>query len=490
MKSTRFRALLVAALFALLASACGGSDSTSPDAAGNATTEADSGDTADAALGVTPVPNPDGTDTDSSDAGDAEAGDESGDAGDDAAPPAAPFDPQVDTTNFVRALFNVEPSAEAVDCILNEAEQRPNLDEAIRAGNPVFASFGDDLLYDVTTSLNGCVDPLSLGGWAMEAAGPTGEVRETAPACFAEDFADPELGDELFHTFVALSFQYRYDPEVVPAMTDTLARCVPVTGLAPFFANQAEAESNYETVIDRECFVERVGDPAVSEEFWATLIDGSSPPTLVVQPYLAECAEILHEDLLDAVPADFEAWSGTGALAGVAPPARVSVYSASAPMTIDPAGTYTAVLATGGGEIRIRLFADSAPVTVNNFVMLARDGYYDQTVFHRVLADFMAQGGDPTGTGTGGPGYIFEDETEGGPPLDRAGLLAMANTGADSNGSQFFITFAPTEWLTGNHTVFGEVIEGMEIVDAIQLRNPDFPEGRGQILESVTIVEG
>jgi cyclophilin family peptidyl-prolyl cis-trans isomerase len=126
---------------------------------------------------------------------------------------------------------------------------------------------------------------------------------------------------------------------------------------------------------------------------------------------------------------------------------------------------------------------------VNNFVQLAREGFYDNTTFHRVLDGFMAQAGDPTGTGRGGPGYRFEDEVDGGAALDRKGLLAMANSGPDSNGSQFFITFAETDFLTGLHTLFGEVTQGIEIVDAIELRDPASPTGPGQLVESITIIE-
>ena len=112
---------------------------------------------------------------------------------------------------------------------------------------------------------------------------------------------------------------------------------------------------------------------------------------------------------------------------------------------------YEAVLATGGGEVRIELFADSAPLTVNNFVQLARDGFYDNIVFHRVLAGFMAQAGDPTATGTGNPGYQFADEFESGAAMDRKGLLAMANTGPNTNGSQFFITLSPQHYAQKPH---------------------------------------
>ena len=141
-----------------------------------------------------------------------------------------------------------------------------------------------------------------------------------------------------------------------------------------------------------------------------------------------------------------------------------------------------ATLVTSKGTIRVRLLPDHAPMTVDNFVGLAtgakewrdpRDGkkktepMYDGTVFHRVIPEFMIQGGDPTGTGTGGPGYEFEDEVAGGPGFSKPGYLAMANAGPGTNGSQFFITEAPTTWLTGKHTIFGEVIEGMEVVNEI-----------------------
>jgi peptidyl-prolyl cis-trans isomerase A (cyclophilin A) len=148
------------------------------------------------------------------------------------------------------------------------------------------------------------------------------------------------------------------------------------------------------------------------------------------------------------------------------------------------AGTY-AVFSTTEGKITIRLFETDAPLTVKNFIELAEgakewihpgtraksnDKLYDGTIFHRVIPDFMIQGGDPTGTGMGGPGYRFQDETKGSPhKFDKPGLLAMANSGPNTNGCQFFITVAPTTWLTGNHTIFGEVVEGMDVVNKIVL---------------------
>jgi peptidyl-prolyl cis-trans isomerase A (cyclophilin A) len=164
-----------------------------------------------------------------------------------------------------------------------------------------------------------------------------------------------------------------------------------------------------------------------------------------------------------------------------------------------------AVLETSEGKIVCRLYEKEAPKTVANFVELAegkrewihpttrkkgKERLYDGTVFHRVIPAFMIQGGDPAGTGFGGPGYQFEDETKGSPhKFDKAGKLAMANAGPNTNGSQFFITVAPTDWLTGNHTIFGEVVEGQKVVDKIV----SVPRGRNDkptkdvILNSVTI---
>jgi peptidyl-prolyl cis-trans isomerase B (cyclophilin B) len=155
-------------------------------------------------------------------------------------------------------------------------------------------------------------------------------------------------------------------------------------------------------------------------------------------------------------------------------------YSAPPPMTIDPSKSYTATFETSRGSIIVDLFAKDAPKTVNNFVFLARDGFYDGTVFHRVIPDFMVQGGDPTGTGSGGPGYRFEDETKGSPHKHQVGTLSMANAGPNTNGSQFFITHVVTDWLNGKHTVFGKVQSGQDIVNAIK---------QGDTLTSVKIEE-
>lgn len=155
-------------------------------------------------------------------------------------------------------------------------------------------------------------------------------------------------------------------------------------------------------------------------------------------------------------------------------------YSAPPEQTIDQQKKYTATFDTTRGTIVCELFAKDAPKTVNNFVFLAREGFYDGTVFHRVIADFMIQGGDPTGTGRGGPGYRFEDETKDNPNQHAPGTLSMANAGPNTNGSQFFITHVATDWLNGKHTVFGTVLSGKDVVDSVK---------QGDELKSVKIQE-
>lgn len=143
-------------------------------------------------------------------------------------------------------------------------------------------------------------------------------------------------------------------------------------------------------------------------------------------------------------------------------------YASAPDMQVETARTYKAVIETEKGSIEIELFPEHAPKTVNNFVFLARDGFYDGVVFHRVIAGFMVQGGDPTGSGRGGPGYRFEDEFEGNPLRHERGVISMANAGPGTNGSQFFITHGPQPHLDGRHTVFGKVSKGLDVVDAIQ----------------------
>jgi len=158
-------------------------------------------------------------------------------------------------------------------------------------------------------------------------------------------------------------------------------------------------------------------------------------------------------------------------------------------MVIDPEKEYQVTLQTDKGDIVLNLFADKAPKTVNNFVFLAKEGFYDGTIFHRVIADFMAQGGDPTGTGRGGPGYRFQDEFNAQLRHDQPGRLSMANAGPNTNGSQFFITHVPTPWLDNKHSVFGQVTDGMDVLLSIPPRDPMSPEYPGVKINSIAVTE-
>jgi peptidyl-prolyl cis-trans isomerase B (cyclophilin B) len=149
-------------------------------------------------------------------------------------------------------------------------------------------------------------------------------------------------------------------------------------------------------------------------------------------------------------------------------------------LEIDPARNYRATVETNRGNIVLELYPTYAPKTVNNFVFLARQGFYDGLKFHRVISNFMIQGGDPLGTGTGGPGYKFEDEVANNPLKHETGVISMANAGANTNGSQFFITHSPQPHLNGRHTVFGKVLEGQEVVNAVK---------QGDVIQKVTIAE-
>ena len=167
----------------------------------------------------------------------------------------------------------------------------------------------------------------------------------------------------------------------------------------------------------------------------------------------------------------------------------VAQYS-EPPLNIDTTRQYFAnVKMAKGGEFIIQLYPDKAPKTVNSFIFLSCKGYFEGITFHRVLQGFMAQGGDPTGTGGGGPGYEFANE-DSDLTFDKAGVVAMANAGRDTNGSQFFITFGPTPQLNGGYTIFGQVVEGMEVVNGITLRDPNQnPTFEGDAIETITITE-
>ena len=204
-------------------------------------------------------------------------------------------------------------------------------------------------------------------------------------------------------------------------------------------------------------------------------------------------ASTTSQDLfaLTAGPTSAVAATPAAASATQLPTVVKTLKYASAPaMSVDKNKQYTATFTMAkGGQFVIQLYPDKAPITVNSFVFLARQHFFDGVTFHRVLQGFMAQGGDPTGTGSGGPGYQFVNEKSD-LTFDKAGLVAMANSGADTNGSQFFITFSPQPTLNGGYTIFGQVTSGMDVVNAIRLRDPlQNPTYPGDAIATVAIAE-
>jgi peptidylprolyl isomerase len=196
---------------------------------------------------------------------------------------------------------------------------------------------------------------------------------------------------------------------------------------------------------------------------------------------------------VEGTPAPAEATPAPAQSAPTPAPATgaVKTYSAAPPMTIDPKKTYMATITTPRGDIEIKLRPDLAPQTVNSFVFLSREGFYNGLTWHRVIQGFMAQGGDPEGTGGGGPGYNIPAEFTDKVLFDRPGIVAMARRGDDVNsaGSQFFITTAPYPSLNQQYTIFGEVVKGQEIADGIPLRDPEAAPPPGEQIVKITITE-
>ena len=199
-----------------------------------------------------------------------------------------------------------------------------------------------------------------------------------------------------------------------------------------------------------------------------------------ILPLFAACAGE------DSTPTPTSAPTSTPSVAGMLGPGDSPAPPVGA---LDTSKSYTATFKTEKGDFTVELFDDEAPLTVENFVNLARIGYYDGVTFHRVIDGFMAQGGDPTGTGGGGPGYRFKDEFSPSRRHDGPGVLSMANAGANTNGSQFFITFEATPHLNDLHSVFGKVIEGMSVVNSLTVRDPGTATKPGDAIVTVEISE-
>ena len=218
-------------------------------------------------------------------------------------------------------------------------------------------------------------------------------------------------------------------------------------------------------------------------EFAQQAFDENASIPILYTPFLIFDDQIWDKD----IPPNFEYLSTVLELTLL----KKRQFTECPPMVIDPLKNYSAILHTENGDITIELYAEDAPLAVNNFVFLANEGWYDGVTFHRVLPGFVAQAGDPTGTGLGGPGYAFENEISDDLSFDRAGVVGMANAGPDTNGSQFYISLAPVPHLDGGYTIFGQVIAGMDVVESITPRDPQQGSSLppGDKIVSVTIVE-
>jgi|GEM_PF-344318 len=261
----------------------------------------------------------------------------------------------------------------------------------------------------------------------------------------------------------------------------------------------ADAASSVE--FTREGAIQLLLDGGLDETQAACIADGNHELTgswdlraevaSTVEEQLSAMAFACIEPTPEATVAPVENLSDWLSDAGTLAPAdRVNLYPGRPPSVLAAGSGYQAVIMTSDGEMRFDLFASEAPVTVNSFLTLASDGYYNDVTFHRVIADFMAQGGDPSGTGTGGPGYQFENEYTPGIEFDQRGRLAMANSGPNTNGSQFFITYAPLDFLeASDYTIFGQLIDGDDILAAIEMRDPASATEPGTTITSIRVTE-
>jgi cyclophilin family peptidyl-prolyl cis-trans isomerase len=403
---------------------------------------------------------------------------------DDGGEPAEINPELVDQLGF--SLTGAQLDAGSVTCMIDRADGDVTLTDALTGpGEPGYV-FSDQSFTALTTAVHACIDNEMLAESLLAFSGLPSDDPQTTDfaACVQEQLDDTGTGDLAYVGLSALLVQFPVPAGATDAAADAARQCVPKEGVANQFAGAAEQAQQFTVDVDRECVADGIDD-AFLDSYWPNLISGEGNDLL---DKIESCTTPYDSGLAKELPTGWEPWSGDGALAEVDPSVRNGAYSEAPPLTIDSSNSYTAVLTTEDGEIQIALNAD-APETVNNFVSLARDGFYDRTVFHRVLDGFMAQGGDPTGTGSGGPGYSFPDEESAMTALESRGVLAMANSGPDTNGSQFFITFDPTPHLTGLHAVLGEVVGGDDVLAQIDLRDPAAPTSRGEMLISVEIIE-
>lgn len=427
------------------------------------------------------------TDTDAtteSDAGDGGDDDSDGDAAD--ASLDGPVDPE-SVRELASRLTGLTVEGEQLTCLVSNADDDSALSAVFNGWQQETFQFSPEAFTALTVNVHECVDPVSLSGSLVTLAGG-GSDPGAFTGCITNELSAEQTGDLAYAGLAALQVGFAVPEGAQDATVAATSKCIGKDVLANQLASAREQQSGFEVEVDRDCVTEGLDD-SFSKSFWEGIIRGDGNTEADIEPLLEDCTSSFDSGLPKEIPADFTEFAGDGVLAGIDPATRNGVYSEAPPTVIEDGVDYQAIFTTTDGEILVDLYEDTAPITVNSFVALARDGYYDKTRFHRVLEGFMAQAGDPTGTGSGGPGFQFDDEESGLTAVDRRGLLAMANSGPNTNGSQFFITLDAASWLDGLHTVFGEVVEGDDVLSQVDLRDPSAPTNRGEELISVVIVE-
>ena len=373
-------------------------------------------------------------------------------------------------------------------CLFTTATDNNEFAEAISAVLDQNASLTPTYFKSLITSVRDCVgqqrmsDAIALG-LSLNEQNP--ELSECLNDAFVND-----PSEDAFLGMAAITAGIPVPLDVASQTIDTLNNCVSIDVIANQLALQYEQLQSFQKAVDQECLVEELNAYPGIDNFWEAAFVTQDVQQLEGISQLVElCEEPLFADFLQEIPDSFVPWSGQRTLAAVSPLLRNNIYLSPPPNALDDGTQYEATIVTSDGSMTFELFADEAPLAVNNFVGLSRDGFYDGLTFHRVLEGFMAQGGDPTGIGTGSPGYRFEDEVDPNLIFDSRGILAMANSGPDTNGSQFFITFVPTPHLDGNYTIFGKLIEGDTVLSAINLRDPANPDNKGQEILEIQIQE-
>ena len=313
-------------------------------------------------------------------------------------------------------------------CLFTAATDNDEFAEAISAVLDQNASLTPTYFKSLITSVRDCVgqqrmsDAIALG-LSLNEQNP--ELSECLNNAFVND-----LSEDAFLGMAAITAGIPVPPDVAPQTIDTLNSCVSIDVIANQLALQYEQLQSFQKAVDQECLVNELNAYPGIDNFWEAAFVTQDVQQLEGISQLVElCEEPLFADFLQEIPDSFVPWSGQRTLAAVSPLLRNNLYLSPPPNALDDDTQYEATIVTSDGSMTFELYANEAPLAVNNFVSLSRDGFYDGLTFHRVLEGFMAQGGDPTGIGTGSPGYRFEDEVNPNLIFDSRGILAMANSG-------------------------------------------------------------